>query len=92
MDHLRFLVSMWLLVTGCWLWNSWNLVEAIKWRRALTPDAHGIIHHPKYGDYPAIVPYRDGMTLMPEQRAVAFIPVSPATPNPAKIPSVASDI
>lgn len=43
--------------------------QQIKQREATTPDAYGIIHHPKYGNYPAEVPYHHGMTLKPGQTA-----------------------
>lgn len=36
----------------------------------LKPDAKGMIHHPFYGTYPAVVDYQDGMTLRPCQSAV----------------------
>jgi len=28
-----------------------------------------MIHHPKYGTYPKVVPYEDGMTIYPGQSA-----------------------
>lgn len=34
---------------------------------SLKPDVNGVIHHPKYGDYPAEIKYSQGMTLMPGQ-------------------------
>lgn len=43
----------------------------------LKPDAHGIIHHPWYGDYPAVVPYHDGMTIEPGQAAELQIEIGP---------------
>ena len=33
----------------------------------LTPDQYGYIHHPKYGDYPAAIPWDDAATLLPGQ-------------------------
>ncbi len=40
-----------------------------------TPDAQGIIHHPRYGDYPATVPFKEGMTIMPRQTAIASLEI-----------------
>lgn len=37
----------------------------------LTPDQYGVIHHPKYGEYPEKVPFIQGMTLLPGQTAYA---------------------
>ena len=49
----------------------------------LRPDAKGIIHHPWYGDYPAVVPFQQGMTLMAGQQAMgAFeLRMEPASPS-----------
>lgn len=49
--------------------RTYELQKHIQQIEAVTPDAEGIIHHPKYGDYPAEVPYHHGMTLKPGQTA-----------------------
>ena len=48
----------------------------------LTPDANGIIHHPTYGDYPAVVPFKQGMTLHPGQSS-SFTATVPHVPEEA---------
>ena len=33
-------------------------------------EKNGVIHHPKYGTYPKVVPFEQGMTIMPGQSAI----------------------
>src|SRR3990167_7945056 len=37
--------------------------------------AGGIIHHPKYGAYPAEVEFKQGMTIHPGQSAIVSVPM-----------------
>jgi len=38
------------------------------WRPIVGTD--GMIHHPIYGEYPAVVPFEQGMTIYPGQSAI----------------------
>lgn len=57
--------------------RTYELHQQAKERAAITPDAYGIIHHPKYGDYPAEVPFHQGMDIMPGQTAHGTIEIDP---------------
>jgi len=35
--------------------------------------SNGMIHHPTYGSYPEVVPFEQGMTLHPGQKAIHTI-------------------
>lgn len=69
-----------LMLFGFGCFNLGRMYEQHKTRgeiEAVTPDAEGIIHHPKYGDYPAEVPYVHGMTLKPGQTARGVFQFNP---------------
>jgi hypothetical protein len=64
-----------LLLAGTLVWGFLHILLP-----DLQPDADGIIHHPIYGDYPAYVPYHEGMTLYPGQTMRFRIPIEPLLP------------
>lgn len=76
---------IWNLTQRRWLWaliwlpffslNSAGVAAYHYFPSDLTPDAHGIIHHPWYGDYPAEIDCSQGMTLMPHQSCKMYLEI-----------------
>ncbi len=63
---MRLLILLCVLATFMVTYYSLNAVDKKGFDQKM-------IHHPIYGDYPAEIPFEQGMTLMPGQSAVGTI-------------------
>lgn len=63
-------LAFWLVLCSA---NAFCIVMNHYFPFDLKPDAHGIIHHPFYGNYPAEIPCHQAMALMPHQSCKMII-------------------